>query len=171
MWFFSKLLLCIILMPEVMSILAIYKCWEWGDFFILFASLYFLKLTLNIFICVFLKLETKWLRSGEICSCEIANVATSTSGMGHGWELRGECATWAEGPIVALPAPGLICSFAGPHPQFCLFSQSWLEPGRLSYTNVTHNESEVTQSCPTLCNPMGCSLPGSLSMGFSRQEY
>ena len=26
-------------------------------------------------------------------------------------------------------------------------------------------------SCVRLCNPMGCSLPGSLSMGFSRQEY
>ena len=29
----------------------------------------------------------------------------------------------------------------------------------------------VTQSCPTLCNPMDCSLPGSSSMEFSRQEY
>ena len=27
------------------------------------------------------------------------------------------------------------------------------------------------QSCLILCNPMDCSLPGSLSMGFSRQEY
>ena len=27
------------------------------------------------------------------------------------------------------------------------------------------SESEVAQSCPTLCNPMDCSL------GFSRQEY
>ena len=25
--------------------------------------------------------------------------------------------------------------------------------------------------CPTLCNPMDCSLPGSSSMGFSRQKY
>ena len=30
--------------------------------------------------------------------------------------------------------------------------------------------SEVTQSCPTLCDPVDCSLPGSPSMGFSRQE-
>ena len=29
----------------------------------------------------------------------------------------------------------------------------------------------VTQLCPTLCNPMGCSPPGSFSMEFSRQEY
>ena len=27
------------------------------------------------------------------------------------------------------------------------------------------------QSCPTLCDPMDCSRPGSLSKGFSRQEY
>ena len=33
------------------------------------------------------------------------------------------------------------------------------------------SESEVTQSCPTLSDPMDCSLPGSSSMGFSRQEY
>ena len=31
---------------------------------------------------------------------------------------------------------------------------------------------EVTQSCPTLCDPIDCSPPGSsVSMGFSRQEY
>ena len=33
------------------------------------------------------------------------------------------------------------------------------------------SESEVAQSCPTLCNPIECSLPGSSLMGFSRQEY
>ena len=33
------------------------------------------------------------------------------------------------------------------------------------------SESEVAQSCPTLSDPMDCSLPGSSSMGFSRQEY
>ena len=27
------------------------------------------------------------------------------------------------------------------------------------------------QSCPILCNPVDCSPPTSLSMGFSRQEY
>ena len=29
----------------------------------------------------------------------------------------------------------------------------------------------VAKPCPTLGNPMDCSLPGSLSKGFSRQEY
>ena len=29
----------------------------------------------------------------------------------------------------------------------------------------------VTQSCPTLCDPMCCSLPGSSVHGFSRWEY
>ena len=33
------------------------------------------------------------------------------------------------------------------------------------------SESEVAQSCPTLCNPMDCSPQAPLSMGFSRQEY
>ena len=29
----------------------------------------------------------------------------------------------------------------------------------------------VTQSCPTLCDPVDCSLPGSSVHGISRQEY
>ena len=33
------------------------------------------------------------------------------------------------------------------------------------------SESEVAQSCRTLRDPMDCSLPGSSSMGVSRQEY
>ena len=33
------------------------------------------------------------------------------------------------------------------------------------------SESEVAQSCPTLCDPMDCSLPGSSVHGISRQEY
>ena len=33
------------------------------------------------------------------------------------------------------------------------------------------SESEVAQSCLTLRDPLDCSLPGSSSMGFSRQEY
>ena len=33
------------------------------------------------------------------------------------------------------------------------------------------SESEVTQPCPTLSDPMDCSLPGSSVHGFSRQEY
>ena len=33
------------------------------------------------------------------------------------------------------------------------------------------SENEVAQSCPTLCNPTDCNLPGSSVHGFSRQEY
>ena len=32
-------------------------------------------------------------------------------------------------------------------------------------------ESEVAQSCLTLCDPMACSLPGFSVHGTSRQEY
>ena len=31
--------------------------------------------------------------------------------------------------------------------------------------------AESLRLCPTLCNPLDCSPLGSLSMGFSRQEY
>ena len=31
--------------------------------------------------------------------------------------------------------------------------------------------AKLLQLCPILCNPMGRTPPGSLSMGFSRQEY
>ena len=33
------------------------------------------------------------------------------------------------------------------------------------------SESEVTQSCPTLCNPWTVAHKAPPSMGFSRQEY
>ena len=29
----------------------------------------------------------------------------------------------------------------------------------------------ISQSCPTLCDPMDCSPPGSSPRGFTRQEY
>ena len=33
------------------------------------------------------------------------------------------------------------------------------------------SESEVTRSCPALCDPMNCSLPGFSIHGIFRQEY
>ena len=33
------------------------------------------------------------------------------------------------------------------------------------------SESEVVQSCPTLCSPMDCAHQAPLSMGFSRQIH
>ena len=41
----------------------------------------------------------------------------------------------------------------------------------LKMVNLTSGISEVTQLCPTLCDPMDYSLPGSSIRGFSRQEY
>ena len=34
------------------------------------------------------------------------------------------------------------------------------------FLKETESESEVSQSCPTLCNPMDCSLPGSSLHGI-----
>ena len=47
-----------------------------------------------------------------------------------------------------------------------------LEPIIQSEVSQKESESEVAQSCLTLCDPMGSSLHQALlSMGFSRQEY
>ena len=54
----------------------------------------------------------------------------------------------------------------------------WDSPGKSSGVGChfplqcmkVKSESEVAQSCPTLRAPMDCSLPGSSSLGFSRQE-
>ena len=35
-----------------------------------------------------------------------------------------------------------------------------------AYLTYIHSESEVAQSCPTLCEPMDCSLPGSSVHGI-----
>ena len=43
-------------------------------------------------------------------------------------------------------------------------------PAYLTYMQ-SESESEVTQSCPTLCDPVDCSHQAPPSMGFSRQEY
>ena len=41
----------------------------------------------------------------------------------------------------------------------------------LVFILVTIVKVSVAQLCPTLCNPMDYSPPGSLSMGFPRKEY
>ena len=68
----------------------------------------------------------------------------------------------------------------GPHRrQPTRLPRHWDSPGKntgvgchfLLQCMKVRNESEVIQSCPTLRNPMDCSLPGPPSMGFARQEY
>ena len=39
-------------------------------------------------------------------------------------------------------------------------------PGKPKNTGVGESESEVAQSCPTLCDPVNCSLPGSSVYGI-----
>ena len=51
---------------------------------------------------------------------------------------------------------------------FCSLHQAWKQ----GLSSIFESESEVAQSCPTLCDPVDCSLhQASPSMGFSRQEY
>ena len=51
------------------------------------------------------------------------------------------------------------------------FTYCWSLAWRILSITLQACESEVTQSCPTLCDPMDYSLPAPLSMGFSRQEF
>ena len=44
-------------------------------------------------------------------------------------------------------------------------------PLQYSWASLVAKFSSVAQSCPTLCDPLDCSLPGSSAWGFSRQEY
>ena len=39
-------------------------------------------------------------------------------------------------------------------------SSGWSSGEELPHVQDKKSESEVTQLCPTLCDPMGCSLPG-----------
>ena len=58
-------------------------------------------------------------------------------------------------------------------------SHPWDSPGKntgvdchcLLQCMEVKSESDVAQLCPTLSDPMDCSLPGSSIHGFSRQEY
>ena len=47
----------------------------------------------------------------------------------------------------------------------------WLAQDRYSSRLLHAPKVLAAQSCLTLFNPMACSLPAPLSMGFSRQEY
>ena len=45
------------------------------------------------------------------------------------------------------------------------------KPLVMNHKCVFEIESEVTQSCPTLCDPMDCGLPGFSAHGFSKREH
>ena len=51
------------------------------------------------------------------------------------------------------------------------WNQTMSEWVRMGFYPQKWKESEVAQLCPTLCDPMDCSLPGSSVHGISRQGY
>ena len=63
--------------------------------------------------------------------------------------------------------------------QLCPLSETKSKEGQDSmasrqFANVFEDHSAAAkslQSCPTLCNPIDGSPPGTLSLGFSRQEH
>ena len=82
--------------------------------------------------------------------------------------------------INAATATSVVSNSVWPHRrQPTRLPRPWDAPGKntrmgchfLLQCMKVKSESEVTQSCPTLHNPMDCTQQAPLSMGFSRQEY
>ena len=79
------------------------------------------------------------------------------------------CKSLQSCPTLCDPIDGQPTRF--PHP--------WESPGKntgvgchfLLQSMNLKSEREVTQLCPTLSDPMDCSLPGSSIHGFAKQEY
>ena len=49
-----------------------------------------------------------------------------------------------------------------------IFQYQMAEFNNAKTTVMLKSESEICQSCPTLCDPMDCSLPGSFVHGILR---
>ena len=80
------------------------------------------------------------------------------------------------------PSHGFVLSYSGYQTILALrvdpmatnqsWPWEWIPKQSLEWEcNRVATAEKSLQSCPTLCDPMGCILPGSSSMGFSRQEY
>ena len=54
---------------------------------------------------------------------------------------------------------------------FCYLNTKFVVISHNNPGKLRKKESEVAQLCPTLWDPMDCSLPGPPPMGFSRREY
>ena len=73
-------------------------------------------------------------------------------------------------PLGDLPSPGMELVFTSPAlaGRFFTTSTTWWGKEVLFY-HIPRSEvkwNEVAQSCPTLCDPMDCSLPGSFLHGI-----
>ena len=87
---------------------------------------------------------------------------------------------WCKLKDVPSPAPGAVTSFcillstdkqklvkpAPPFQKLCLCPHPPKTFASLVHFVCLESESEVTQSCPTLCNPVDCSPPGSSVHGI-----
>ena len=77
-------------------------------------------------------------------------------------------AVWGHETLVWTRVPPSLASRAsgilGPYyPSHSLYLGPWAPP---AFKNGSESESEVAQSCLTLCDPMDCSLPGSSVNGI-----
>ena len=86
------------------------------------------------------------------------------------------CLSWALSEVAGEEELSIQCESPGPWP-WILPSLEAKPPGGAGEEmhQLCRDGWSVlclaAQRCPTLCDPMGCSPPGSLSKGFSSQEY
>ena len=71
---------------------------------------------------------------------------------------------------VRASSPGLSTAESAV-PSFSCLTSTYAAEVRQAFLEPLCVRAKSLQSCPTLCNPLDCSLPGSSSMGFSRREY
>ena len=117
--------------------------------------------------------ENKQMCSFQACYSKGVSCHYLLFGKGSGRQRNGKASWWGKKQkpsgnallgscchrkaVVRLTRSGVSCDCLGVH--------IWL------FQVGPKLESEVTQSCPTLCNPMDCSLWGSSIHGISRQDY
>ena len=119
------------------------------------------------------------------CPCQVRTAFPTDGSAPHAQHLSGLTPASLSIPIshpnlLGIPDPAsdlCICSSCSPACNILLYSLtncdlfSWPSTMSLSPkpSGTLKSESEVVQSCLTLCDPMDCSLPGSSVHGFSRQ--
>ena len=105
------------------------------------------------FLCLFLSLAALGLSQG-MQGLPLGRVGSSVHGL---------CSLWLVGSVLAAHVPRLVKSYSLTRDGTCI-SEAIPIRELMKWSEVKW--SEVAQLCPTLCDPMDCSLPGSSVHGI-----
>ena len=117
--------------------------------------------------------HTGWLRTGELCSLRFLETSSPKSAYRLGRPRTDASSRLSFLPSSSVRSPGHSLPRGSMIPasasvsvrllSLCLCVFTWHSPRCISspFLVRTQSESEVAQSCPTLCDPTDCSPPGS----------